>query len=87
MTPFIKWLLEQMPVVVVMGIIIYFLWKEYKAEKELRVNSDKRVLTMSESVVKVTLLYDEHIKLVTKGTEKNTEEHEEIMEAIKKLKK
>lgn len=81
-----KWLLEQISTIVVLGIGMYFLWKEYKAEKVRRTESEKKVLEMSESVVKVTLLYDEHIKLVTKGTEKNTEEHEKIMDAIKKLK-
>ncbi len=30
----VKWLVQQAPVVVVLGIVIYALWKEYRAERE-----------------------------------------------------
>jgi hypothetical protein len=30
----LSWLLNQTPVVIVLGIVIYTVWKEYKAERE-----------------------------------------------------
>ncbi len=88
---FSKWLLDQAVTVVFMGLAIYFLWKEYKEEKKrhakAEAESKERESKMASEIVQVTLLYDEHIKLTTKGYEKNTKEHERILEEIKKIKK
>lgn len=40
-TEIIKWLVQQAPVVVVMGIVIYGLWKAYLSEREYSKAQDK----------------------------------------------
>jgi hypothetical protein len=40
----ITWLLQQTPVVVVLGIVIYALWGEYKKEKEYSKAQEKLVV-------------------------------------------
>ena len=82
---FLKWLLDQIATIVFMALVVWGLWKEYKNEKQLRAESDKQVIDMAENIVKVTLLYDEHMKLSTEGYKKNEEMHDEILKMIKRI--
>ena len=82
---FLKWLLDQIATIVFMALVVWGLWKEYKNEKRLRAESDKQVIDMAENVVKVTLLYDEHMKLSTEGYKENKETYEEILRIVKRI--
>lgn len=45
------WLLQQAPTVVILGIAVYFLWKELNKERQRNNN-------LSEDVIKISLLWE-----------------------------
>lgn len=69
------WLLEQVPVVVVMGVVIVVLFREYKKK-------DKEVAEMSQHVIKLATLYE------VKADEMKLDEdyRKEILEGINEIK-
>lgn len=81
---FFKWLLDQLATVVFLAIVVYGLWKEYRREKKSRTESEKQVIDMAKNILKVTILYDEHMKLSTERYKKNEEKYDEILKLIKR---
>lgn len=91
METIVKWLIEQIPVVVVMGICIVYLYKhliriakqhreDLKQKDILLKQKDDAVYQITQQVLKVAALWDVKSDL-------NTKEHESILSQVDKLSK
>jgi len=75
MTELTTWLLQQAPVVVVMGVVIWWLAKQLLAK-------DKIVTELSKEVIKLTTLWEEKSEQLSDNT---SEGYEEVLRIIKEI--
>ncbi len=72
------WLLKQIPVIVVMGVVIYYMYKYIKAKDVIIAAKDEATMKMAEKVLTVASLWDVKSDL-------NTKEHEKILLGLSDL--
>ena len=75
MDAMLTWLLQQAPVVVVMGIVIWWLAKQLLAK-------DKLVSDLSKEVIKLTTLWETKSEQLT---DKTSEGYDEVLRILKEL--
>jgi len=73
------WLLEQVPVVVVMGVVIIYLYKYIQKKDKAILAKDETLVEMSSEVLKVATLWE--IRSI-----QNTKEHELLLTSVEELK-
>ena len=73
-----KWLLEQIPAIVIMGIAIYAMFRYIKLKDKIISEKDHQMSVVVEKVLTVAALWDVKSDL-------NTKEHEELKASIKEL--
>jgi hypothetical protein len=75
MDSLLTWLLQQAPVVVVMGVVIWWLAKQLLAK-------DKLVSELSKEVIKLTTLWEEKSEQLSDNT---SEGYEEVLRVLKEI--
>lgn len=73
-----KWLLEQIPAIIIMGITIYAMFKYIRFKDKIISEKDHQMSVVVEKVLTVAALWDVKSDL-------NTKEHEELKESIEEL--
>ena len=83
------WLLNQTHVMIVMGIVIYYLYKEYKAlqksSSKIIEAKDITIISITEKVLTVATLWDVKSDLNTKEHDKITSGVEELTDLVKEI--
>ena len=77
MDALLTWLLQQAPVVVVMGVVIWWLAKQLLVK-------DKVVSELSKEVIKLTTLWESKSEQLSDDT---SEGHEEVLRLLKEIRK
>lgn len=77
MDALLTWLLQQAPVVVVMGVVIWWLAKQLTKK-------DKLVSELSKEVIKLTTLWETKSEQLSDNT---SEGHEEVLRLLKEIRK
>lgn len=75
----LHWVIEQTPVIVVMSIVIYYLFKYIKDKDAIIKSKDEKAAEMAEKIIAVASLWD------TKSTI-NSKEHQMISDKLIELK-
>lgn len=75
----ISWLLEQIPTIIVMGIVMYFLYKYIKTKDTIIEAKDIALMTLAEKIITVTSLMEVKADI-------NTKEHEEVIKTLREIK-
>lgn len=75
-----QWLLEQIAVVVVMGIVIYAMFRYIQFKDKIIKAKDDKILEMAEKVLVVASLWDVKSNI-------NTQEHKDILDELDTIKR
>lgn len=75
----VNWLLEQVPVVTIMGLVSYYLYKYVKKKDTIIEAKDIALMTLAEKIISVTSLLEVKSQVTTK-------EHEECIKLLHEIK-